>query len=267
MAELDRERVGAYFAAPRTVSEWWTPDEGPLAFHYEAELRVLDERVAPRADWRALDLGTGRGRFAVHVAERGCHVVALDVNPDMLEAARAAARARGVAERVEVRRGSAEDLSAFAPESFDLVLCMELFDHLPDLRAALGEARRVLAPGGRFVFSYVPSESLYGAIGNAYRRWRARRRPDDLMISRTYSLPEVRARLAAAGLRLEAFFGLGLLCLNAQTRLFSDSAPARALNALARFEAARRPYHAVPWLARHAAHVVGIARPDPGARP
>ncbi len=42
MSELDSERVRDYFTRRETVADWWTPDEGPLAFHYDAELRVLD---------------------------------------------------------------------------------------------------------------------------------------------------------------------------------------------------------------------------------
>jgi 2-polyprenyl-3-methyl-5-hydroxy-6-metoxy-1,4-benzoquinol methylase len=258
---LDSEGVGDYFARRDTVARWWTPDEGPLAFHYDAELRVLDDHLGDRPGWQVLDVGTGRGRFGLHLAERGCRVIGVDKNPDMLEAAHQQARLRGVAERFEVRAGDATDLSAFGEARFDAVLCMELFDHLPDLPAALRAMRRALKPGGRLAFTYVPGESLYGALGNVYRALRARWRPGETMISRTYSLPEVRARLAESGLLLERFFGIGVLCVNAQTRLFGTSPLLRALTAVARAEARRWPYHGRPWLARRGAHVVGFARP------
>jgi ubiquinone/menaquinone biosynthesis C-methylase UbiE len=260
MTELDAERVGEYFARPQTVAQWWTPDEGPLAFHYDAELEVLADHVPVREGERVLDVGTGRGRFGAWFAGRGCRVLGVDVNPDMLEAARETARQRGVEERFQVRRARAEELGQLGEPPFDLVSCMELFDHLPDLGGALRAMRGVLRPDGRLVFTYVPSESLYGALGNLYRRWTARRRPQELMISRTYSLDDVRGHLAASGFALERFWGVGVLCINAQTRLFGKSAPARALLALARAEAQRRPYHSAPWLARHGAHVVGLAR-------
>ena len=205
-------------------------------------------------------MGTGRGRFGAFFAERGCSVVGIDLNPEMLEEARRTARAQHVADRFALRQMGAEDLSAFEPGAFDVVCCMELFDHLPDLDAALGQMRRTLAPGGRFVFTYVPSESLYGTLGNVYRAWHRRLRRDQTMISRTYSLGEVRRRLEASGLALERYWGIGLLCLSAQTRLFSNNPLTRALTLLARTEARRRPYYATPGLARHGAHVVGVAR-------
>jgi SAM-dependent methyltransferase len=147
-------------------------------------------------------------------------------------------------------------LSGHGVGRFDLVLCMELFDHLPDLARVLGEMQRALRPGGRLAFTWVPDESLYGALGNLYRRLR---RGGEVMISRTYSLREIERRLADAGLVLEQHFGIGVLCVNAQTRLFADNPLARLATAVARLESRWRPYH-TGWLARHGAHGVGIAR-------
>jgi len=261
VTQLDT-RVGDYFARARTVSEWWAPDAGPLRFHYDAELQVLEDHLQPEPGERVLDVGTGRGRFGSWFAQRGCQVLGVDVNPDMLRAARENALRLGLGERFRVRHAGAEDLAALGEPAFQRVSCMELFDHLPDLGAALRSMRGVLEPGGSLLFTYVPSESIYGALGNAYRWWSARARPGELLISRTYRLGAIRSALAASGFRLERCWGVGLLCVNAQTRLFGESRLARALLALARAEARWRPYHSAPWLARHAAHVVGLARAE-----
>jgi 2-polyprenyl-6-hydroxyphenyl methylase/3-demethylubiquinone-9 3-methyltransferase len=250
--------VHAYFTRSGTVAGWWQPDDGPLRFHYEAELAVVERHVPIAAGTRVLDLGTGYGRFGLRCAERGARVTGIDLNVDMVAAARARAQARGVDARFEVRHGDAGDLSAFPPASFDVVLCMELFDHLPAPERVLSAVRRVLAPGGLFGFTYVPGESLYGLLGNAYRWWG--RRTGTPIISRTYRLSEVRRLLRAEGLHLERFWGIGLLCLTAQTRLFQDRALFRGLTALARWESSRRPHYGAPWLARHASHVVAVAR-------
>jgi 2-polyprenyl-3-methyl-5-hydroxy-6-metoxy-1,4-benzoquinol methylase len=259
--ELDPKGVPEYFSHRGTVERWWDPDTGPLRFHYEAELSILDERLEIDSHARILDVGTGRGRFALHLAERGRRVTAVDINPEMLEVAKEAAEKRGVAGRIDFHEARAEDLSALSEEPFDLVFCMELFDHLPDLRAALTSIGGVLAAKGYFVFTYVPSESLYGRIGNIYRWLRRRFRPQSMMISRTYSLAEVEALLAASGFALERHYGVGILCINAQTRLFRGSLLERAALAVARWEARRWPYYERPGLARRGAHVVGIARP------
>lgn len=260
MAELDARPVREYFARRGTVATWWAPEEGPLAFHYEVELRVIEEQLAIDPSWDVLDVGAGRGRFGLLFAARGCRVVGVDLNPDMLDLAREAVRKRGLEERFEVRAGDAQALGEFEDERFDVVLCMEVFDHLPDLGAALREARRVLRPGGRLVFSYVPSESLYGALGNALRGALRRARPDPRLVSRTYSLAAIRANLAGAGLVLDRYWGIGLLCLNAQTRVLPRRRGLGILDALARAETRRRAYYDAAWLARRAAHVVGFAK-------
>jgi SAM-dependent methyltransferase len=261
VSQLDARRVRGYFSSRNTVATWWSPEEGPLAFHYDAELAVLDDHLSYDPAWRVLDVGTGRGRFGAHFAARGCRVTGVDLNPDMLEIARENARRRGVADRFDVREASADDLGAFGERDFDVVLCMELFDHLPDLGAALREMRGRLAPGGRFLFTYVPSESLYGFLGNLYRSMRGLRRRGSDMISRTYSLPEIRRLLSEQDLLLERYWGVGVLCANAQTRLFGRNPLLRLSTAIARAEARRWPYHTRPRVARHAAHVVGLARP------
>ncbi|HXK21943.1 MAG TPA: class I SAM-dependent methyltransferase [Myxococcota bacterium] len=264
MRPQDAERVADYFSRRGTVTEWWNPEEGPLAFHYAAELRVLEDALAVDPSWQVLDVGTGPGRFGLWFASKGCRVIGVDLNPEMQERARESARHRGLESRFEVRAGRAEDLHEFEPSRFDVVLCMELFDHLPDLAAALVSMRRVLAPGGRFLFTYVPRESLYGMLGNVYRAWKSRRAPQELMISRTYGFAEVVRALRAAGLELERHFGVGALCVSAQTRFFGESAFQRAATALARAEARRWPYHEGGFLGRRGAHGVGIARAASG---
>jgi cyclopropane fatty-acyl-phospholipid synthase-like methyltransferase len=59
------EEVTEYFSEPGTVSEWWTPESGPLAFHYAAEIQVLSEQLSVDPAWRVLDVGTGSGPAAV----------------------------------------------------------------------------------------------------------------------------------------------------------------------------------------------------------
>ena len=121
--------------------------------------------------------------------------------------------------------------------------------------------RSVLKPDGRFVFTYVPNESLYGKAGNLYRSFRRRFRPGEMMISRTYSFNEVAASLKSGGFEWDRHFGVGVFCLNAQTRLFREGWLSRSTLGLARMEARRWPYHENPWLGRRGAHVVGLARP------
>jgi arsenite methyltransferase len=105
-------------------------------------------RLAPRE--RVLDLGSGAGTdslvAAQMVGEAG-RVTGIDMTPEMLEKARAAAADLGVT-NVEFVEGEAERLP-FADETFDVVISNGVVDLIPDKDAVFAELHRVLVPGGR----------------------------------------------------------------------------------------------------------------------
>ena len=111
-----------------------------------ADLERLIEAVAPDADWVALDVATGGGHTALKLAPRVARVVAADLTPEMLQAARDFLREQG-AGNVEFRPADAESLP-FDAASFDLVTCRIAAHHFPDCAAFVAEGARVLKPGG-----------------------------------------------------------------------------------------------------------------------
>ena len=88
----------------------------------DALVAVLTKQLADLSPGRALDVGCGEGADAIHLAERGWQVTALDVAAPALERGRAAAEKRGddVASRITWVCAGLLD-AALAPESFDLV--------------------------------------------------------------------------------------------------------------------------------------------------
>lgn len=109
----------------------------------------LVESAGPRAGERVLDLACGTGIVARSVAPRvgsSGRVVGLDLNPNMLAVARAAAEREGLI--IEWHEGRAEELP-FADGLFDHALCQFALMFFADRHAALTELRRVLAPGGQ----------------------------------------------------------------------------------------------------------------------
>lgn len=79
--------------------------------------RVVLEEAGPGE--RVLDMGTGSGVNAILAATRGAEVVAVDINPHAVEAARANAERNGVPDRVEIHRS---DLFEAVEGRFDLVV-------------------------------------------------------------------------------------------------------------------------------------------------
>jgi 2-polyprenyl-6-hydroxyphenyl methylase/3-demethylubiquinone-9 3-methyltransferase len=117
-------------------------------------LAILDA-LGPIDGRRILDLGCGKGRFARRLVEEGAEVVGIDVSAAMLRDSIGIRTARATARRLP-----------FAAATFDAVVAIEVFEHLPEIASALGEARRLLRPGGTLVIIDKNAASL-----NAQRPW------------------------------------------------------------------------------------------------
>jgi ubiquinone/menaquinone biosynthesis C-methylase UbiE len=122
---------------------------------YDREIAVFEkalfaggrEWVCSRARGDVLELAAGTGRnFAHYPAD--VRLTAIELSPAMLELARR--RARDAGREVDLRLGDAQALQ-FPDESFDTVTCTLALCTIPDDRAAVAEARRVLRPGGRLL--------------------------------------------------------------------------------------------------------------------
>lgn len=119
---------------------------GPWSSH-------LIQSANPQPGERVLDVACGTGivarRSAPLVGSQGT-VIGIDLNPGMIDMARAAAEREGLV--LEWRTGPAEQLP-FPDGSFDLVMCQFGLMFFTDRHAALTEMHRVLRSGARAVFS------------------------------------------------------------------------------------------------------------------
>jgi SAM-dependent methyltransferase len=111
--------------------------------------RVLVDLSSPAPDAHVLDAACGTGVVARTVrpaiGPRG-KIVGLDFDPNMIAAA------KQIAPDIEWQQGDLQSLP-FADASFDLALCQQGLQFLPDRQAGLRELHRVLRPGGRLVLA------------------------------------------------------------------------------------------------------------------
>jgi SAM-dependent methyltransferase len=121
----------------------------PLIF--EPYAGDLARRVAATRPRRVLEIAAGTGvvtRNLAAVLDPSCAIVATDLNQPMLDKAQSV----GTARPVEWRQADAMQLP-FEDASFDAVVCQFGVMFFPDKPKAYAEARRVLRPGGRFLFN------------------------------------------------------------------------------------------------------------------
>lgn len=125
------------------------------------QIRATLRAAAPFA--RALEVGPGSGVYLPLLSELAGAVVASDIEQAFLVRARELADARPNVSVV------LDDIvsSSLPSASFDLVLCSEVIEHIPDVAGALRSMHRILRPGGKLLLStphrYSPLE-LFGRV-------------------------------------------------------------------------------------------------------
>lgn len=139
------EAAAAFFAANAEVWDRIRSLHAP-----EAEVEAAIRAAVGEAPVRALlDIGTGTGRMLELLADRYQRALGIDASAAMLAVARANLARAGIG----AARLAQDDVYALslARDSFDLVLVHQVLHHLEDPGRAVGEAARVLRPGGRLL--------------------------------------------------------------------------------------------------------------------
>ena len=194
----DPEEIARFDAV---ADEWWdeTGPAAPLHAINPARMSVVrdaaaahfgrDARsLAPLAGLSALDIGCGGGLAAEPLARMGARVTGIDASGRAIDAARRHARAAGL--DIAWRRGAVEDMDETA---FDIVLALEVIEHVADAGAFLAAAAARTAPGGllvaatlnrtkrAFVKAVVGAEYVLGWLPRGTHRWSKFLRPVELI--------------------------------------------------------------------------------------
>jgi len=160
------------------------------------DLDRLIEIANPQAGWLVLDVATGGGHTALKFAPYVSKVIATDITPEMLSAAKKFIRDQGIT-NVVFEPADAEDLP-FEEATFDLVTCRIAPHHFPDCAGFIQEGSRVLKPGGLLLVQdhVLPEDGAAAAYIDQFERLR------DPSHNRAFSHTEWENMFEGAGLRV-----------------------------------------------------------------
>ena len=145
----------------RHAADWWDT-RGPMAALHKfnpVRLAYIRDQAAGHFDrdpkkldclkgLRMLDIGCGGGILSEPLARLGAQMVGADPAEENIAAARAHAEETGVA--IDYRATTAEELAA-AKERFDVVLAMEVVEHVADVSAFIATCAAMVKPGGLMI--------------------------------------------------------------------------------------------------------------------
>lgn len=164
---IDPSEVNKFEAV---ASRWWDPHSEFKPLHDINPLRLeYVERNAGIKGRRIADIGCGGGILAESMAARGGDVLGIDAGSAPISVARLHALESNI--KVEYRQCTAEQLAAEQPESFEIVTCMEMLEHVPDPASVVRACARLVKPGGHVYFSTLnrtPKSYLFAVLGAEY---------------------------------------------------------------------------------------------------
>lgn len=155
---IDPEEVAKFSAM---AAEWWDPDSKfkPLHKFNPARLTFIRDKILahfgreggekPLSGLRILDIGCGGGLIAEPMARLGADVTGVDAAEANIKTAMVHAEEHGLA--IDYRHGTAEQLIEAGEPLFDVVLNLEVVEHVADPDAFLADCARLVKPGGLMI--------------------------------------------------------------------------------------------------------------------
>jgi 2-polyprenyl-6-hydroxyphenyl methylase / 3-demethylubiquinone-9 3-methyltransferase len=138
----------------KTADQWWSEEVRWIRILRnlaKGRLSWFDEAL----DWQGkeiLDLGCAGGFMAEAIAQRGAKVTGIDPAQKAIEIARRHAESEHLSIKYDV--GVGENLP-YGDQTFDIVVCVDVLEHVSDLNQVINEIARVLKPGGYLAYDTI----------------------------------------------------------------------------------------------------------------
>jgi 2-polyprenyl-6-hydroxyphenyl methylase/3-demethylubiquinone-9 3-methyltransferase len=211
---------------------WWDPRGEMHTLHTINPLRLsFIEEYNTLANLKVLDVGCGGGILSEALARAGAQVTGIDLSHSSIGVARQHAQSQGL--RVDYRHENVEEFASRQADSYDIVTCMEMLEHVPYPRQIITACAQALKPSGKAYFSTInrtPKAFLFAVLIGEYvlhllprgsHKYRRLIRPEEL-------------KCWAAGCNL-AFIRIASLVYNPLTGKFKLAAHKEDVNYMAQF--------------------------------
>ena len=160
---------------PREISKFdelahrWWDSEGefrPLHDINPFRLEFIEKNAGNMTGKQVLDVGCGGGILSESMAARGARVKGIDMGEAPLTVAELHGLESGI--KVDYEHILVEILAEREPESYDIVTCMEMLEHVPDPESVVRACARLVKPDGHVFFSTLnrnPKSFLLAIVG------------------------------------------------------------------------------------------------------
>jgi 2-polyprenyl-6-hydroxyphenyl methylase/3-demethylubiquinone-9 3-methyltransferase len=152
------------------ASRWWDKNSEFKPLHDINPLRAnWIDNIAPVAEKKVLDVGCGGGILSESLAQRGAVVTGIDMGDAPLGVAKLHQLESGLS--INYQKSTAEDFAKNHENTFDIVTCLEMLEHVPDPSSVINACAKMVKPGGAVFFSTInrnPKAFLLAIVGAEY---------------------------------------------------------------------------------------------------
>jgi 2-polyprenyl-6-hydroxyphenyl methylase / 3-demethylubiquinone-9 3-methyltransferase len=191
------------------AERWWDPQGEFKTLHDINPLRIkfIQSQADDIAGKRIVDVGCGGGILTEALAKNGADALGIDLSEELIDTADLHGLETGVS--AQYQKISAEALAEQQPESFDLVTCMEMLEHVPDPGSIISACARMVKPGGMVFFSTLNRKPKAYLLAIVAAEYLLKMVPKGTHEFKTFIKPSELCQSArAVGLELQAMVGI-----------------------------------------------------------